>query len=469
MFLKNLNNFILPDHVIIGSGPAGITLALELERKGIKSLIIEAGDRYVTEGSQKLYQGTFVGENYFDLEQARLRCLGGSSGHWGGNCRPLSKIDFKNWPIKYEDIYKYERLIHRILNLNFNEKYKNENSFSKNLKIINFKQSDVNFAEKYESHINKSNKIFLLLNSPLISMNVSEVKRDKIHEIIILENNIKINKLNVNKLILACGGIENSRLLLWSKEKHNIENLKRLPIGKFWSDHPGGPIGQLVTKRELFEKNFKDKIFEPYNFYLKNNNLNNLRLRFIETHKSLNKFDQIIKDLLCYSPNVGKKIFEKIQTEKMLYCDYVISFSAEQRPNVDNYIFLSKKRDSLGVPKVNLKWKIRSDVYETLQFVLKDLGKELINLNLGRIGIDQNVFNNNFSNSDKIYANYHHMGGTVMGTNNKESVVDKNLRVHNFENLFITGSSVFPSIGHANPTYTIVGLSIRLAEHLSKL
>ena len=327
----------------------------------------------------------------------------------------------------------------------------------------------MSFGEKYEEKITKSKKISLLLNSPLLSINVSSRKKNIINEITIFLNNKVEKKILVKKIILACGGIENSRILLWSKIKNNIENLSNSPIGEYWSDHPGGPVGQLITKERIFKNYFEEKIFEPKNSYLKENNLNNMRIRFIKTYESTNKIDQSLKDLLCFYPNVGKKFFETIQNKRMLYCNYVISFSAEQKPIKENKVYLSKNKDSLGIPKVNIKWEIRNDVYDSLEFVLKDFGKELINIDYGRIGIDQNIFDKNLKNSGKIYANYHHIGGTIMGNDIKKSVVDKNLKVHKFQNLYIAGSSVFPSIGHANPTYTILALSIRLANHLSKL
>jgi choline dehydrogenase-like flavoprotein len=60
----------------------------------------------------------------------------------------------------------------------------------------------------------------------------------------------------------------------------------------------------------------------------------------------------------------------------------------------------------------------------------------------------------------------HHMGTTRMGADPKTSVVDAELRVHSQANLFCAGSSVFPSSGCANPTFTITALAIRLARHL---
>ena len=62
----------------------------------------------------------------------------------------------------------------------------------------------------------------------------------------------------------------------------------------------------------------------------------------------------------------------------------------------------------------------------------------------------------------------HQLGGTTMGYNSKDSVVDKNLKVHGVENLFISGSSVFTTSGHCHPTFTIIALSLRLGDHIKQ-
>lgn len=70
------------DICIVGGGPAGIILALELAGKGLKVVLLEGGDIYFTEESQALYEGPNLGFPYDTLETARLRFLGGSSNHW---------------------------------------------------------------------------------------------------------------------------------------------------------------------------------------------------------------------------------------------------------------------------------------------------------------------------------------------------------------------------------------------------
>nr|MBA3324611.1 GMC family oxidoreductase [Paracoccaceae bacterium] len=62
----------------------------------------------------------------------------------------------------------------------------------------------------------------------------------------------------------------------------------------------------------------------------------------------------------------------------------------------------------------------------------------------------------------------HHMGTTRMADDPKRGVVDRDCRVHGLANLYIGGSSVFPSGGHANPTYTVVQLALRLGDHLGR-
>ena len=101
MILNSLNEIPeFNDVVIIGSGPAGITTALQLEEKGISSIIFEAGGLEFNEKSQNFYKGNVIGDEYPDLRTARLRQFGGTSGHWGGNCASLDSYDFQNWPIK---------------------------------------------------------------------------------------------------------------------------------------------------------------------------------------------------------------------------------------------------------------------------------------------------------------------------------------------------------------------------------
>ena len=119
----NISN-ISYEVIICGSGPAGISLAIDLEKKGVKSLIIEAGDEFYNDISQKKYEGDVTGNFPKDLSLLRLSQFGGTTAHWGGTCRPLDDYDFSQWPLKKNDLDSYTVPTCQFLNIkkNFGEK-----------------------------------------------------------------------------------------------------------------------------------------------------------------------------------------------------------------------------------------------------------------------------------------------------------------------------------------------------------
>ena len=229
MFIEKLPSNISPDFVLIGSGPASITLALKLSKR-FKVLILEAGDYDYNEEQNDFFSGKVVGDPYFKLEQARIRALGGASQHWGGACRPMDKIDFKNWLIDKGELDPYLQEASKILNV----KFKKENDLDiKDFQSINILHSDVNFRYKYFDFLKDHKNIFVCLNTPLMS-----IEGDNQIDFLKVINNNKIQKIIPKNTVLCAGGIENSRILLWSREQSKKNFLKNLPIGKYWSEHP---------------------------------------------------------------------------------------------------------------------------------------------------------------------------------------------------------------------------------------
>jgi choline dehydrogenase-like flavoprotein len=96
------------------------------------------------------------------------------------------------------------------------------------------------------------------------------------------------------------------------------------------------------------------------------------------------------------------------------------------------------------------------------------LGRYLAENDIGRIRLAPWLLQDNesFPSNDEIAGN-HHMGGTRMAEMEDDGVVDSDCRVFGTSNLQMAGSSVFPSGGHANPTFAIVQLALRLSDHLS--
>ena len=470
MIINKIDNQLLPEYIIIGGGPAGITAATQLGGKKKSVLLIEAGGKEFDEKIQSHYKGAVTGEKYYPLDVTRLRYLGGSSNHWGGNCAPLDKSDLEKWPINYDELKGFEQDAKKILEIK-NNFIKYEKSIFNSFKLSSIEDGYINFSEKYFEEIKNSKYISLLLKTSVLSLEPNTTGNNVAYIHVNSKNKYEKIYLNQNsKVLVACGGIENSRLLLWSKELAKNKFLKNLPIGKYWMQHPSGEIGHLISEKDKVEKIFKKKNYflVPSESFLKNEKINNIRfsVQFWEKTNQEN-YKHFIKDLICLAPNYGKKIVESL-SKQVVHCVSAIKFSIEQKPNIENSINLSKSEvDRYDIPRINLKWKIREDVFRTLKITLEKLGQETIEKNVGRVGIDKYVYNQTFKDSDDIFANHHHMGGTIMSGKIDEGVVDKNLKVKNISNLYVIGSSVFPTGGHFNPTFTIVQLSLRLVKHLT--
>ena len=134
MLLEKIENFEIPEFTIIGSGPASISLALALEKKNQKVLIIEAGGWDPTNENQDYYSGKVYGDKYFDLKDARLRSFGGSAAHWGRAVSPLDAMDFNEWPIKKKNLDPYIESTNKILEINKDYKT-NDNEINGNYDV----------------------------------------------------------------------------------------------------------------------------------------------------------------------------------------------------------------------------------------------------------------------------------------------------------------------------------------------
>ena len=457
----------LYDTIIIGSGPAGLSLAYALQKSKKRIAVIEAGGENYSTKSLEPYKGSIVGDKYFDLQYARQRFFGGTSNHWSGWCRPLDEHDFKeknyqklaSWPITRKDLEPYLNKASNILEIDseYDDKVLN-NEYG--VKKISFKFSPpVRFGQKYKYLFNESN-LDLFLNSNLVnfdkvgdSISSATFKSYKSNEI----------KLNAKTFILATGGIENSRLMLAINQKNNLSLFnKAMPIGKYWMEHPPFTIGDSIIP-----KNWKNRFLALTEQKQRELGILNCGIRF-EGGIASTELKQMIKDVACYAPDIGKKLFDMM--DRQLICGGKIRAAWEQAPFEKNKISLSNdEKDIFGIPRPVLHYKKTNFDKNTVFQTIKQIAYYGNHLSYGRIKLFDFVSSlGNYPENDEL-AGYHHMGGTRMSKSPNKGVVDSNLKVHGINNLYIAGSSVFPSGGHANPTLTIVQLSLRLAEHIETI
>ena len=250
------------DICIVGAGAAGLTLARLLIESGRKICVLEAGGLDFENDSQAFYEGHNTGAPYYNLADARLRLLCGTTNIWGGRCVPLEPIDFEHrewvpnsgWPISANSLNRFVRRAHHALDLG-------EFDYDQSLwRISPPIWIPAGFTSRFW-RFDTTNERFQktncqdLLKSPvckiLIHANVQSLKRrantNTVNQVIARAFGGKTTTIKANVFVIACGGIENARLLLAS----NIGN-HHDQVGRYFMEHPHGRLGYFRT-RNIFE------------------------------------------------------------------------------------------------------------------------------------------------------------------------------------------------------------------------
>jgi choline dehydrogenase-like flavoprotein len=141
----------------------------------------------------------------------------------------------------------------------------------------------------------------------------------------------------------------------------------------------------------------------------------------------------------------------------------------EQVPRPESRVYLSNDIDRLGMRKAVVDWKIGELERRTAKLFADFLDDELRANDLGRLKKEEWLTGSGTIQNDELNGNLHFIGATRMAANPESGVVDVNCRVFGIDNLYVAGTSVFPTGGHANPMITIVALAIRLSDHLKTL
>ena len=138
----------------------------------------------------------------------------------------------------------------------------------------------------------------------------------------------------------------------------------------------------------------------------------------------------------------------------------------EQAPNPDSRVTLGPERDQLGLNRVRLNWQLTSLDKRSMIRALEILGAEAGRAGIGRVQITLSEDDDGWP--ETLRGGWHLMGTTRMSDDPRKGVVDRNCQLHGVSNLFVAGSSVFPTAGSAPPTLTLVSLAIRLADYLKE-
>lgn len=461
------------DFCVVGSGPAGITLALALGDMDRTVILLEGGGFSESDESQDIYKGDVIGDPYFDLNVARLRYLGGTSGHWGGWCIPLHEFDFRkkegfedaHWPIEKKDLDPFFLKACSILDI---PQPANEAVIDSEfgIKETHISMSPVHFGEKYRDKIKSSKNVSCVTHANLTGLNTDG---QRVLSATITNFGGRSASVKAKYFIFAMGGIENSRMLMWCNHQAKGKVVDpAAPLGRYWMEHLNFRVGEAVIDLKLVEPDLKLRFVGLTEVVRRKLSILDCRIMLKEIPRG-GEAQELLRDLLCVAPRAGKWLAARVN--KKLACGAKLIAEWEQEPIWDNHVGLSEtKRDRFGIPLTELHWKKTDRDLATVQKTFSHFNDYVMSRNLGRIKfVDWMVGKGGFPDfrvTGDDGGSYHHMGGTRMALTAEKGVVDTNCRVFGQTNLYIAGSSVFPSGGSVNPTLSIVQLSLRLAEHL---
>ncbi len=467
------------DICLAGAGAAGLTMALELEGCGLRVCLLEAGG---FEAPKLDEDHPYVGENVgrpYSLTATRLSYFGGTTNVWAGYCGTLDEVDFlgrayiplSGWPIKRPDLDSYYRRAGVICELDpdgieLSELRQVElpeeelyHTYDEEFVVKNLRFSPpTNFGKRYRGKVESSQTVKCFLNSTVVEIEQPEEQVSRFR----VQAGEKVFYVKAGVYVIALGAIENARLLLDSDrfDKRGVGNGSDF-VGRCFTDHPGKTVGRLLTSsRGPYVSFVQDGIrVMPYLSLGTEAQLKYEIGNFGVVFPLVDAEDELLG--LDYLADEG--LFSGWKgSREMRILNAQVGF--EPTPNPESRVLLSEERDPNGMRRVRLDWRLSQFDFESLDKIAELLGRKAGLTNFGRFR--RTHFSAPAPSEEQVGFQCHHMGTTRMSEDPAVGVVDADCRVHATQNLFVAGSSVFPTFGCVNPTLTIVALASRLAEYL---
>ncbi len=446
---------------VIGSGPAGLTVALALAKANKRVLVFESGES--TEPRQDFATAPNFGHmpmGWWNRHSARA--LGGTSNLWGGWCATLTDQDFNNpavgvsWPIRRSDLVPYYRRAAPILDRDPSIAEVERSLFPGFLYRPFSVREDAptRFAGKYRELLDTSPLLHVALGCSVVGLEANDGRSavsalTYFHHPTGQQRSLSLSPSQA--LVVAGGGIGNAQLLLQPRADGGVPvGNESGQAGRFLMEHPHFiEAAECVLDENLDQAERPAGFGFPVHALVPDANL-------MSTHGLRSC------SIDCQHPTTDHAVARYLSSEVGRPCyGYRSSIRTEMLPSASNRVFVTGDRDRAGFHTPAVRCVIGADDFLNAETVLNLLGEALIQQRKGRL----RTFNSRIYHD--VVGGGHLMGTTRMGTSPSTSVVDKDCRVHGYGNFHVAGSSVFPTSGYANPTLTIVALALRLADRLS--
>ncbi len=527
------------DYCVVGGGPAGISFALEVASLGKSVLLLESGGMSESAAQQSLSNAEIITPDlHEDMTIVVSRQLGGTSNLWAGRLVPFDPIDFRRrsylgevaWPIDFHEIAEHYQKASDYLTggqMKYDDPVPGVEIPEQDFTYTRLKRYSKYPALKvyHRSVLRKSDLIDIRLNSTVIELMIDA--EGQVSYLLVARPDGSRHKLPVKDIVLACGGLETTRLLLATQRASpHLFGGQDGPLGKYYMGHLTGEIADITFSDTNMEAAF-DYYLDADSHYVRrrivpsdqvqlDHELPNIAFWPVVPPISNADHRSGILSLLFLAmatkrfgsafvaeairrkhvpngvskwPHLANLIRELPKTALyglgFLYKRfasspaipgffvpnpghrYGLSYHSEQSPTEKSKVYLSNETDRFGLPKLVIDFQYSEDDAQAIVRAHDLLGQWLETHKIGRL--DYRVPRSNAAEAVLAGAPHgtHQIGTARIGEDRFSAVVDKNLRTFDCKNLYLLSSAVFRGSGQCNPTLTIAALGIRLAKHLS--
>jgi len=500
-YLDN-DSLIEGDLCIVGAGAAGISMALEWMHSSAKVILLEGGGFEYDDKVQELYRGKNTGQHYYPLKSTRLHYFGGTTGHWGGFCSILDPIDFRRrdwvnesgWPITEQDLIPFYKRAHDYLDLGpydyAADYWQKQNPdfvlLPLNEEVVWSKvwrfSPPTRYGTKYRDPVVSAPNIALYTYANLVDIRATE-NVSAVREVIVRNHAGKTHRVRARYFVLACDAIQNARVLLAANRQapNGLGNDRDL-VGRYFMEHIEVKSAELWLNQA-----------SALSFYLPNRQARvelaisarkQAQYRMLNGTASLmplaraRKTKPVIETWSSDDPRQSREVMHSDQNQaaggrisQLFHSNrhqaFELATRMEQAPNPLSRVSLDTEKDELGVPRAMLHWALTPQDKSSIRKLYELIGREMGAAGIGRVQLMEYLRDENDASWPSFTGGgWHHMGTARMSDDPAKGVVDADCRVFGIDNLFVAGAACFPTSGAANPTLTLVALSLRLSDHL---
>lgn len=541
-------NRLEADLCIVGGGAAAISLALAYMNSGKSVVIIPGGGMNQTADGIDLYRGKVNPKGSHEpLEENRIRMWGGTTTVWGGRCVPFDPIDFEErswvpesgWPVDIKDLDNYIERANQLSEAGQSDFDARSTFPDKQEEILKGFDDDqmvswpmerwsipTDYSKRYRAELESAPNIRVLLHAHAVHLQlINDGKRlDFVKAACRPGCDFTVH---ADKTVLACGALENARILLASRDiaPNGIGNSRDL-VGRYYQSHRFGVCGyaQLKNPNKDFVYEFEkdtEGVYCRRRFWLtpaaqeihQVGNAVGFFFRNVsgasEHRNAMVSMIMLVKTVLGGAKKGPKRLFEVLRGQRSELASHLwivikdgpsiftqlgavaytrffqkrrlpmiltpkksnrfpLFFQTEHVPLHESRVLLDESsKDDFGMPRLEVRIKFSEIDYRTVRTFVYAFKERLEKSGLGSFHLteDEKDFLEH-PERQHFNSNSHNIGTTRMSLDPENGVVDVNCKIHGVENLYAAGSSVFPTSSHANPTLMIITLALRLADHL---